>query len=174
MNLYHFSEDVDVTRFEPTPPPGRPDGEPLVWAVAEDRAPLYWFPRDCPRIAFWALPTTTPQDQATFLGQTAAKQVLTIEGAWLDRVRDARMYAYRLAPDSFRMVGMDGYFVSKVAVTPLDVEPVGDVLKRLRDAGVELRITPSLWPLHDALLESTLHFSMLRMKNAGGRAEEAK
>ena len=171
MNLYHFSEEANIGLLEPQPPAGNPGGEPLIWGVAEDRASLYWFPRDCPRVAYRALPTTTPQDRALFLGHTVAERVIAVESAWLDRLREARLYAYRLSPDGFRMVGMDGYFVTKQPVRPLDVEPVGDVLARLRDAGVELRLTPSLWPLHDALLDSTLQFAMLRMKNAAPRRE---
>jgi hypothetical protein len=31
---------------------------------------------------------------------------------------------------------------------------------------VELRITPSLWPLRDAVAGSTLEFSISRMRNA--------
>ncbi|MDQ6905547.1 MAG: hypothetical protein M3176_01840, partial [Chloroflexota bacterium] len=34
--------------------------------------------------------------------------------------------------------------VSRELVVPLSVEPVGDLLAALTDAGVELRITPSL------------------------------
>jgi hypothetical protein len=32
--------------------------------------------------------------------------------------------------------------------------------------GVELRVLPTLWPLRDAVLESSLQFSMIRMRNA--------
>ncbi len=37
-----------------------------------------------------------------------------------------------------------GVHVSRELVVPLSVEPVGDLLAALTDAGVELRITPSL------------------------------
>lgn len=35
-----------------------------------------------------------------------------------------------------------------------------------------LRVVPSLWPLHDAVVVSTLQFSMIRMRNAQSRVAE--
>jgi hypothetical protein len=32
--------------------------------------------------------------------------------------------------------------------------------------GVELRILPNLWPLRDAVIESTLEFSIIRWRNS--------
>ena len=172
--LFHFSEDPSIARFEPRSLPARDDpysaprpSEPLVWAIDEARAPLYFFPRDCPRVAFWAGPGTTPDDRDRFLGHTTAARVIAIEGDWLDRVRDARLYVYHLPGAGF--VPHDenaGYYVSREAVTPRAVEPAGDLLARLAVAGVELRITPSLWPLRHALVASSLGFSMIRLRNA--------
>jgi len=172
--LFHFSEDPTIARFEPRSLPPRNDpysaprpAEPLVWAIDEAHAPLYFFPRDCPRAAFWAGPDTTPDDHARFLGHTAAARVIAIEGSWLDRVRYARLYVYRLPPAGF--VPHDenaGNWVVREAVTPLAVEPAGDLLARLVAAGVELRVTPSLWPLRHALVASSLEFSMVRLRNA--------
>lgn len=172
--LFHFSEDPTIARFEPRSLPPRNDRYsaprptgPLVWAIDEAHAPLYFFPRDCPRVAFWAGPDSTPDDRACFLGHTAAARVIALEGGWLDRVREARLYVYRLPPDGFALFDEDaGYWVAGEAVTPLSVEPAGDLLALLVAAGVELRITPSLWPLRHALVASSLHFSMVRLRNA--------
>ncbi len=59
-----------------------------------------------------------------------------------------------------------GYFVSDVAVVPSKVEPLGDPLQRLASAGVELRLMRSLRALKDALIHSTVPFSMIRLRNA--------
>ena len=179
MNLYHFSENPTIEIFDPrpipassahsTPPPPDRAADLLVWAIDKGHAPLYWFPRDCPRIAYWALPTTTPEDVERFFGHTAARWVIAIEAAWLARLREAKLYAYQLPRDTFVPQwegGGPGYYLSREPVTPLAVEPVGDLLARHAEAGIELRITPSLWPLRRALLSASLHFSMIRMRNA--------
>lgn len=57
MLVYHYSEDSTIEVFAPRM--GRL-GAPMVWAIDEWHSPLYWLPRDCPRAAFWPLPTSTP------------------------------------------------------------------------------------------------------------------
>nr|WP_181909618.1 DUF6886 family protein [Paenibacillus taihuensis] len=49
---------------------------------------------------------------------------------------------------------------------PISVERMDDLLGSLVDAGVELRVTPGLKQLRDAVVDSTVGFSMIRMKNA--------
>jgi hypothetical protein len=56
-------------------------------------------------------------------------------------------------------------------VTPLSVEPVGDLLMALIGAGVELRITPRLIPLWGRVIRSSLEFSGTRLRNAQGYNE---
>jgi hypothetical protein len=172
--LFHYSEALDIKTFVPRPVASNPESEPLVWTIDAEHAPLYFFPRDCPRVAYWALPTSTPEDIERFLGHTAARRVIAIEGSWLERMRTTTLYSYRFAPDTFVSLRDHGCHVSRETVTPLSVEPVGDLLTRLRDAGVELRITPSLWPLRSALLDATLHFSMIRMRNATAEINELR
>ena len=167
MCLLYFSEDPTISRVEPRLSPSRPEFPPLVWAIDAEHAPLYYFPRDCPRVAFWALPGSTPSDIDRFLAHTTARWVIAIESAWLERVRQTRLFAYHLPREAFTCQDAEiGYYTCVEAVTPLRVEPVGDLLARLADANIELRVTPSLWPLHDALIPSSLHFSLIRMRNA--------
>jgi hypothetical protein len=52
MPLYHFSEDPTIKVFAPRAPLAHPDYEPLVWAIDDWHQPMYWTPRDCPRILF--------------------------------------------------------------------------------------------------------------------------
>ena len=54
--LLHFSEDPSITRFTPHVPATNPGQAPAVWAIDAAHAPVYWFPRDCPRGAVWAAP----------------------------------------------------------------------------------------------------------------------
>jgi hypothetical protein len=169
--LFHFSEDPSLTVFQPKVALTDPESRAIVWAVDEEHAPLYWFPRDCPRIAFWRNATTTAEDSARFLGHTTAGRVHVIESAWLERMRRAVLYAYRFDPAPFALVAdaETGFWGTTEMVTALGCEPVGDLLAKHAGAGIELRIAPSLWPLRDALVASTVRFSMSRLRNAGPR-----
>lgn len=174
MPLYHFSEDPSIRQFTPRPPLAHLEQEPLVWAIDAWHQPIYWTPRDCPRVCFWPIPTTTPEDRAFYERATAARLVVTIEAAWLDRLRTTCLYRYTMPEETFvprDPVGtpeFHGSHVSRATVLPLNVEPMGDLLARLAAADVELRVTPSLVPLARALQQTSLHWSLIRMRNAQG------
>jgi hypothetical protein len=51
-------------------------------------------------------------------------------------------------------------------VAPAHVQVIDDPIAELLKRGVELRFVPNLWPLRDAVLASTLQFSIIRMRNA--------
>jgi len=59
--LWHFSEDPSLDRFLPHVPVTNPQARPLVWAVDTRHAPMFWFPRDCPRGCIWPVSTTAPR-----------------------------------------------------------------------------------------------------------------
>lgn len=167
QTLYHFSEDPTIETFRPHRAFGQEDKPPCVWAIDAEYAPLYWFPRDCPRITFWADDGTTEADKERFLGLGTAKRVHAIESLWLGRMRDCTLYAYRFDATLFeRYPEACGYHVAYTEVVPLRCEPVGDLLERHVEAAIELRVTPSLWPLQRAVATSSLQFSMNRLRNA--------
>lgn len=56
--VLHFSEDPVITRFVPHVAATAQQPEAYVWAVDHDRAPDYWFPRQCPRAPAWVEPAT--------------------------------------------------------------------------------------------------------------------
>lgn len=174
MQLYHFSEEPGIRCFEPRPPLARPEIEPLVWAIDEWHAPMYFFPRECPRACFWPEPTTSDADRERWFGAIAAKMVIAIESAWLTRIRETTLYRYTMPPDGFVANDLNaGHFISRAVVEPLAaVEPVGDLLDALIAANVELRVTPRLGPLWRAVVASTLAFSGTRLRNAAGFPEE--
>ncbi|WP_312115834.1 DUF6886 family protein [Brevibacillus reuszeri] len=166
-DLFHYSEDPTISRFVPREHPSHPGLTPAVWAIARMQAPMYYFPRDCPRIAFYQTPDSTEGDIQRFLGLSRARMVITIENRWYPRLLDTRLYQYTFSSDTFYCLDkLAGYYLSHEAVEPIDVMPMGDLLAKLSQEDVELRMTPSLLPLRDALLTSSLHFSMIRMRNA--------
>ncbi len=165
--LFHFSEDGFISEFVPRPHPTNIHEPPLVWAIDADHAPNYLLPRDCPRICISTEASTTLADRERFFAHTLATQIIAVESRWLPTIRSTKLYRYHLPPTTFRSYNADaGYFASLVAVQPAHIEPVGDLVEALLAANVELRFTPSLWPLQHAVAVSTLHFSMIRMRNA--------
>ncbi|NKB66051.1 MAG: hypothetical protein GKR89_03215 [Candidatus Latescibacteria bacterium] len=167
--LFHVSDQPGITRFEPRPPPSASSGQKghMVWAVGQRLLHNYLVPRDCPRVTFYAGPQTNAADAERFLRISAASHVVVIETAWLERLRQERLYLYALPNDTFQPVdGGAGYYISRRTITPTGMEPVDDILATLAARDVEVRITPSLWPLRDAVLASTMQFSFIRMRNA--------
>lgn len=154
--LWHVSEDPSLGRFVPR------DGK--VWAIDTRHLPLYWFPRDCPRATFWANGDTSGDDVERWLGGDRLRRVHVIEPAWLERMREANMYAYRMPEETFELE--DRFWISPVTVETLERRVLGDLLALHADAGIELRIAPGLRALWAAVVASTLDFSGIRLRNA--------
>lgn len=72
--LWHFSEDPSLGWFRPHTPATNADARPLVWAVDTRHAPMFWFPRDCPRGCIWPVQATTAQDRERFFGGQACRR----------------------------------------------------------------------------------------------------
>ena len=162
--LWHVSEDPTIDIFHPHHDELHALDEPLVWAVDSEHWWLYWFPRDCPRACFNANGDTTEEDVERWLDGDRERRVAVIETGWLQRFRSARVYAYRMPAETFEP--WDKFFVSRETARPLEVVELGDLLARHAEAGNELRIAPSLYPLWDRVIESTLDFSGIRLRNA--------
>lgn len=175
MRLFHFSDDPGITRFVPRPvatPSVRPPGRewlngPLVWAIDEPHAPMYLFPRDCPRILMWPVASTTAGDRERWLGGTAARIVAFVEEAWRERLGAASIHRYELPSPTFEDLGDAGMHVSRVAVEPIGLVTVHDLPAALAASGTELRVVESLSPLR-AAWGSSLHVSGIRLRHAKG------
>ena len=166
LTLFHVSEEPGIERFDPRPI--AEGDEPLVWAIDDDRLRNYLAPRDCPRVTFYAGSETTSTDVERFLGSSRA--VVAIEQAWLERLESCRLYCYNLPIETFESADdCAGYFVSRLPVVPRGLRIVADPIAELARRGVELRIVDDLWPLRDAVVASSLRFSIIRMRNAQPR-----
>jgi Family of unknown function (DUF6886) len=165
--VWHFSEDPSLGRLRPHVPVTNPQAQPLVWAVDTRHAPLFWFPRDCPRGCIWPVSATTAEDHERFFGQSAATRIHVIEADWLGRVQVCRMYAYRLPAEAFRPHEVGGYWVAEEPVDAIEQVSVDDLLGRHARARIELRVTPSIWPFWRRVTGSTVEFSGSRLRNAG-------
>ncbi|HZX54027.1 MAG TPA: hypothetical protein VFE86_05075 [Ilumatobacteraceae bacterium] len=167
--LYHFSEDPNIERFVPHVPKTNPTHRAAVWAIDDEHAPLYWFPRDCPRVTIWPFDDdglTAFQSRLT----TSARRVHAIESGWYQRMCEAQVYRYELDAQAFEpWEQANGQWITGRTVVPVSAEPVGDLVDAHHKAGIELRLVPSLWPLHDIAVEATFDFSLVGMHNAQRR-----
>lgn len=173
MDLYHFSEEPDIRRFDPRSPVERPNVESMVWAIDAWHAPMYYVPRDCPRACFWPQASTSEADRERWFSGATARMVIAIESRWLARLPATTLYRYRMPAAPFVLNDATaGHYVAREPVEPIGSEPLGDLLNALAEADVELRITPRLGPLWCEVVASTLAFSGTRLRNALGYPEE--
>ena len=166
MDLFHFSHDPSIERFVPHVPVTNPGQPPSVWAIDDEHAPLYWFPRDCPRVTAWP---RSPEEQAMFRQEfcTTAARVHAIELSWLPALESTVLFRYRFDSSAFRpWVEASGQWISDVAVEPLEVERFDDLIGLHISAGVELRAVPNLWPLRDLAVQGPWDFSVVRFQQA--------
>lgn len=163
--LWHVSEDPSLSLFEPHVAATAAERERLVWAIDTRHLPLYWFPRDCPRGTFWARSGSDPEDVRRLLGGGA--RVHAVEEAWLPRLRAAQLFAYRLPERPFEPhPEVGGYWIAREAVEAVERVPLRDPVELHREAGIELLALPSLWPLWNEVVASTLEYSGIRLRNA--------
>ena len=172
MTVFHVSEQPEIALFEPRWSAIREAS--IVWAIDDEHLRNYLVPRDCPRVTYGAWSRTTAADRERFLGESQA--VVAIEATWLDPMRSCRLYCYHLPRETFELADeCAGYFVSRVSVRPVRVAVIDDPVAALLERGVDLRVLPSasLWDLRDAVIESTLAFSIIRWGNASPRPKAA-
>lgn len=174
--VLHFSEDPAITAFRPHRAPTAKPSVAYVWAVDGYSAPAYWFPRQCPRAMAWRTPASAEDDVERILGPGGGDREHAIEYRWLDRIRDVRLYAYRLPSAPFAPIGEPVPYaqVATTTVRPLGPpEPVLDLLALHESAGIQLRVLPALGALWEAVIASTLGFSGIRLRNATTACDSA-
>jgi hypothetical protein len=168
--LFHVSEEPGIGCFAPRPSPTpHPDiDRDCVWAVDEAHLVNFLTPRDCPRITFGVGPRTTDADRGRF--HLAARRVVAIEAAWLARLTATTVHIYEMPGAAFEAIDAGaGFWVSYQAVSPIAARSQGDLLAALVAAGAEVRILQDFWPLRDAVVASSLEYSIIRQRNAAPR-----
>ena len=168
MNLYHISETPDIKFFEPRPAQERSgvEGE-VVWAIDREHLPNYLLPRDCPRVTFRAIEASSVKDVEQLVGPGNPKRVIAIESGWVERVLAQRLVCYEFDSQSFELHDKGaGYWVSRQGIAPQSEREIVTPLVTLLEEEIELRIMPSLWELREAVANSSLEFSIIRMRNA--------
>jgi hypothetical protein len=163
--VLHFSEDPAIDIFRLHVAATARQSTAYVWAVGPDRAPDYWFPRQCPRAMAWVGPNSTAEDRDRIIGAGSGARVHAVEYGWLDAMRTVELYAYRLPAADF--VEHDAAVVSTSEVRPLGPpERVGDLFALHEEAGIQLRVLDRLHDFWAAVIVSTLEWSGIRLRNA--------
>lgn len=119
-------------------------------------------------MTYYANAATTPEDRDRFLSGSAATHVVAIETAWFHRVNTTTLYSYEFPAGTFALLDETaGYYISYEPVTPLAVRRIDNIFDELLNVDhLELRVVPELWSLGNAVIASTLSYSLIRMRNA--------
>lgn len=171
--LWHVSEDPAIEVFRPHVPASNPAAPPAVWAVDTRHLPMFWFPRDCPRGCTWLSGRESAEDRERFFGHTDASRIHVIESSWYEAMATTTLSLYRLPDDGFESHEVGGYWTSDRTVEPIERVEIDDLVGRHARAGIDLRITPSIWPWWSAVAASTLDFSGSRLQNASDHPDRA-
>lgn len=168
MNLFHFSDEGSIDVFLPRVKENRKELPPVVWAIDEEHEFTFFFPRSCPRIVYTRSDEMSDEDRRAFFGATQANIVVTVETGWYERIKRSTVYRYRMPAETFELFdAIAGYYISPRSIVPLGMEPFDRLLDRLIARGVEVRFTPNLHPLREAILNSTLtDFGIHKFDNA--------
>ncbi|MCJ7508401.1 MAG: hypothetical protein MUO85_06680 [candidate division Zixibacteria bacterium] len=169
IKLYHISDKPRIKRFDPRlalHPSAKQKGL-MVWAIDFEHLHNYLFPRNCPRVTFFAAPNSDPEDVKRLMAGTSAKHVVAIEAGWLTKIQKQCLYQYEFDPKGFILVDeVAGYWISRKPAIPIAETKIDNILAALLEHDVELRIMPSLWKLREAAINSTLGYSIIRMNKA--------
>lgn len=166
--LFHFSEQGNIEIFIPKEKQNRTDFPAVVWAIDEEHEFTYYFPRDCPRIVCRRTEDISEKNVDMFFKNTNADIIVTVESEWYARIIGQSLYKYYFEEDSFELFDKTaGYYISYQAVKPISIEKIDNLVERLLSKGIELRITPNLYPLRDAIINSDFKdFGIHRFNNA--------
>ena len=174
MRLFHVSEEPDIDRFVPRIPlrADMDKSKGLVWAIDERHLPNFFTPRECPRVTYHVGENTTEEDIAGFFS-SSCRWCVAIEHAWVERMRRTFLYIYEFNPANFVLQdACAGNYVSEKTETPIGKTRIDDLFGALFARGIEVRLVNNLWVLRDAVVESSLNYSICDMWNAQPRPEE--
>ncbi len=139
----------------------------MVWAIDYAHLHNYLLPSDAPRVTFYANKNSKRRDIEKLMAGASAKHIIAIETRWLSKIQKQCLYQYEFDSKYFTLVDkMAGYWISRKPVIPIAEKKIDNILSALLEHDVELRIMPSLWKLREAVINSTLAYSIIRMNKA--------
>jgi hypothetical protein len=93
---------------------------------------------------------------------------MTVETGWYERIKNATLYRYELPSESFRLFDETaGYYISEETIIPTQMDVITNPLDMLLQLHIDIRFTPNLHPLRNAILNSAISdFGIHRFGNA--------
>ena len=167
--LFHVSEDSGIKIFVPRPSPSYFEeiNNPVVFSITDKLLHNYLLPRNCPRVTFYSKEDTTQEDRDKFFGPNTNQFVIAVENGWRETIKKTTLFCYELPDDTFQPLDKGaGYFISYKEVEPVSVWPVKDLIGEILKRDVDLRFMPHLSSLANEVSQSTLQYSLIRMRNA--------
>ena len=167
MRLFHVSEESNIETFVPRIPYRKDVGQSkgLVWALTEPQLPNWGTPRNCPRVCYRAVETSTQDDIDSFFS-SHFRHCVAIEYNWHQRMLDTTLYIYEFETANFYFDERAGFYVSDKIETPIAVSKHENIYEELFKMSVEVRIIDNLWELGEKVQKSSLKWSLCRMANA--------
>jgi len=169
MRLFHVSEESDIKLFEPRIPT-RTDIDTtkgLVWAINEKCLPNFLTPRNCPRVCYHIGEHTSEADKLTFFSSKSCSHVVVIENKWFEAMQNTTLYLYEFDASEFTLLDeIAGYFTSVKPQIPIHKIEVVNLFAEQFRRNVELRLVDNLWDISREIQQTTLNWSLCRMKFA--------
>ncbi|MBS1494409.1 MAG: hypothetical protein JST55_12915 [Bacteroidetes bacterium] len=169
MKLFHISEEPDIKIFYPRPSPQNYDSinGDVVFAISDAMLHNYLLPRDCPRVTYYKGPETSERDGTNFFGDSEADYIINVEQDWKERIEKAVLYKYEMPPENFILLDKTaGYWISYKEVIPLSVIKLRNLQIEISKRNAELRFSDNLQQIADNVKDSSLNFSIIRLRNA--------
>ncbi len=173
MRLFHISEEADITHFAPRPSPSNnaPLERPAVWAISEETVWMYMLPRNCPRVAYRYNSEASDADITTFLHGDRSRRVLALEAGWFERCCITTLYCYEFSEQDFSLYDQHAlYYVAYTDIKPIAISIIAHPLQALLQYGVDVHVLPELWNLRELIVQTSLSWSIIRMRNAAAPA----
>jgi hypothetical protein len=166
--LFHISEDPNIKEFLPRKSDLYVDLPPIVWGMDEKHLINYYFPRDCPRIIYRYSLDITEEDKIKYFSNTNSETIITLENCWYNILNKTILYKYIFGKEKFRLFDdIAGYYISEEKIEPKSIIRIDKIMEKLIEENVEVRFTPTLFPLRDSLIKSSIKdYSIIRFKNA--------
>jgi hypothetical protein len=169
-HIFHISETPGIELFIPRPSPSHFEGldQPVVFGIGEKLLHNYLLPRDCPRVCCYASELTSQAELDQFISCDKAYKIF-VQKDRLEAIKSSILYGYEFDGQNFNLLDqVADYYVSTKIEKPIRTWQIEGILDELaKRNNLELELVSDLKVVAEAVKNSTLHFSMIRLRNLG-------